>query len=55
MDMQIYRMKDRLKQKDLFIQWKPVSQKIEDYFTKHHPYHHHKENFQPTLYGKCPN
>ena len=37
MDMQFYWMKDRVKQKDSFVHWKPGSQNMGDYFTKHHP------------------
>ena len=36
-------MKDRVKQKDLFVYWKPGSQNMGDYFTKHHPPHQHRE------------
>ena len=43
MDMQFYWMKDRVKQKDFFVYWKPGSQNTGDYFTKHHQPHHHRE------------
>ena len=36
-------MKNRVKQKDFFVYWKPGSQNMGDYFTKHHPPHHHRE------------
>ena len=40
-NMPFYWMKERLKQKYLFVYWNPVSQNMWDYFTKHHPPHHH--------------
>ena len=42
MDMRFYWMKDRVKQKDSLVYWKPGSQNMVDYFTKNHPPHHHK-------------
>ena len=50
MDMQFYWMKDRLKQKDFFVYWKPESQNIGDYLTKHHPPHHHRKICATHLY-----
>ena len=43
MDMQFYWMEDRVKKKELFVYWKPGSQNMGDYFTKHHPPYHQKE------------
>ena len=43
-------MKDRVKQKDFFVYWKPGSQNMRDYFTKHHPPHHQKEICATYLY-----
>ena len=43
MGMRYYWMKYRLKQKYLFVYWKPRIQNMEDYFTKHHPPHHRRE------------
>ena len=43
-------MKDRLKQKDFFIYWKPGNQNMGDYFTKHHPPYHHREIRATYLY-----
>ena len=43
-------MKDRIKQKDFFVYWKPRSQNMGDYFTKHHPPHHHREIRATYLY-----
>ena len=50
MDMQFYWMKDRVKQKDFFVYWKPGIQNMGDYFTKHHPPHHHREIHATYLY-----
>ena len=38
-EMPFYWMKDRVKQKDFFVYWKPGSQNMGDSFTKHHPPH----------------
>ena len=43
-------MKDKVKQKDFFVYWKPGSQNMRDYFTKHHPPHNHKEICATYLY-----
>ena len=43
-------MKDKVKQKDFFVYWKPGSQNMRDYFTKHHPPHIHKEICATYLY-----
>ena len=43
-------MKDRVKLKDFFVYWKPGSQNIGNYFTKHHPPHHHREIRATYLY-----
>ena len=50
MYMQFYWIKDRVKQKDFFVYWKTGSQNMEDYFTKHHPPHHHRELCAMYLY-----
>ena len=42
MDMRFYWMKDRVKQNNFFVYWKPGCQNMGNYFTKHHPTHHHK-------------
>ena len=42
MDMQLYWMKERVKQKDFFVYSKLGSQNMEDDLTKHHPPHHHR-------------
>ena len=43
-------MKDRVKQKDFFVYWKPGSQNMGDYFTKHHPPHHHNKIDQKIVH-----
>ena len=43
-------MKERVKQKDFFVYWKPGSQNMGDYFSKHHPPHHHREIWATYLY-----
>ena len=50
MEMRCYWMKDRVKQKDFFVYWKPGSQNMRDYFTKHHPPHHHRDICAMYLY-----
>ena len=50
MDMQFYWIKDRLKQKDFFVYWKPGSQNMGDYFTKYHPPHTDREICATYLY-----
>ena len=50
MDMQFYWMKDRVKQKGFFVYWTPVNQNTVNYFTKHHPPHHHREICATYLY-----
>ena len=50
MYMQFYWMKDRVKQKHYFFFWKPGSQNMGDYFTRHHPPHQHREICVTYLY-----
>ena len=50
MDMRFYWMKDRVKQKDFFVYWKPGSKNRGDYFTEHHPPHHYREIRATYLY-----
>ena len=45
-------MKDRVKQKDFFVYWKPGIQNMGDYFTKHPPPHHYREICATYLYTK---
>ena len=42
MKIRFYWMKDRVKQKDFCVYCKPGSQNMGNYFTKHHPPHHHR-------------
>ena len=48
--MQFYWIKERVKQKDFFVYWKPGSQNMGDYFTKHHPPHHNREILAARFY-----
>ena len=48
--MWFYWMKERVKQKDVFVYWKPGSQNTGDYFTEHHSPHHHREIRATYLY-----
>ena len=43
MEIKVYWMEDRVKQKDFFVYWKPGNQNMGDYFTKHHPSHHNRK------------
>ena len=43
-------MEDRVKSKQFLVYWKPGSQNMGDYFTKHHPPHHHREIRATYLY-----
>ena len=48
--MQFYWIKDRLKQKDFFVDWKLGSQNMGDYLTKNYPPYHHREICATYLY-----
>ena len=41
-DMQFYWLKDRVKQGQFIIHWKPGRDNHADYWTKHHPASHHR-------------
>ena len=43
MDMRFYWVRDRVKQGQFLIHWKPGAINLADYHTKHHPAAHHKE------------
>ena len=43
-------MKERVKQEDFFVYWKPGVQNMGDCFTKHHPPHHHREICSTYMY-----
>jgi len=47
MDMRFYWIKDRVKQGQFRIHWKPGEENHADYFTKHHPPSHHQA-MRPT-------
>jgi hypothetical protein len=42
MDMRFYWVRDRVKQKQFYIYWKPGDTNYGDYFTKHHNTPHHR-------------
>ena len=50
MYIRFYQMKDRVKQKDFFVYWKPGSQNMGDYLTKHHSPYQHREIHVIYLY-----
>jgi hypothetical protein len=41
-DMRFYWVRDRTQQKQFHIYWAPGTSNLGDYFTKHHPAHHHQ-------------
>ena len=43
MDMRIHWMRDRIKQKQFVLYWKPGQENLADYPTKHHSGRHHKK------------
>ena len=43
MDMRIHWMRDRIKQKQFVLHWKPGQENLADYPTKHHSGRHHKK------------
>lgn len=43
MDMRYYWVRDRVKQGQFFIHWKPGKTNLGDYHTKHHPTQHHRD------------
>ena len=43
MDMRIHWMRDRIKQKQFILYWKPGQENLADYPTKHHSGRHHKK------------
>jgi hypothetical protein len=42
MDMRFYWICDRVKQNQFIIYWRPGTENLGDYFTKHHPASHHR-------------
>ena len=43
MDMRYYWLRDRIKQGQFMIYWRPGTENYGDYFTKHHPTAHHQK------------
>jgi hypothetical protein len=41
-DMRFYWIRDRVKQNQFIIYWRPGTENLGDYFTKHHPTSHHR-------------
>ena len=50
MDMRYYWVRDRVKQGQFFIHWKPGTSNLGDYHTKHHPTQHHRDVRPVYLY-----
>eukprot|EP00957_Ditylum_brightwellii_P016830 1268386-Ditylum_brightwellii.AAC.1 len=48
-DMQLYWVKDRVKQGHFQIYWEPGRNNKADYFTKHYPPAHHKKRSNPDI------
>jgi hypothetical protein len=42
MDMRFYWIRDRVQQKHFIVYWRPGTENLADYFTKHHPTAHHR-------------
>ena len=42
MDMRFHWMQDRVRQNHFLVHWAPGITNLADYFSKHHPLHHHK-------------
>jgi hypothetical protein len=65
MDMRFYWLRDRVRQGQFIVYWKPGKTNKADYFTKHHATKHHreirynylkkpdKENRKPSSYYDC--
>ena len=53
MDMSLYWVIDRVKQKHIDVFWKPGVSNLGNYFTKHHSPAHHKVMI--PVYLHCPN
>jgi hypothetical protein len=43
MDMRYHWLTDRVRQKQFDVYWRPGRGHLEDYHTKHHSAHHHKD------------
>jgi hypothetical protein len=42
MDMPFYWIQNRVKQNQFIVYWQPGTEKLANYFTKHHPASHHR-------------
>jgi hypothetical protein len=51
MDMRFYWIRDRVRQGQFHVYWKPGKQNKADYFTKHHPITHHRAIRSTYLYA----
>jgi hypothetical protein len=51
MDMRFYWIRDRVRQGQFHVYWKPGKQNKADYFTKHHPVAHHRAIRSTYLYA----
>ena len=49
-DMRYYWLQDRQQMKQIDIYWQPKKLNLADYFSKHHPIHHHKSMRPVVLY-----
>jgi hypothetical protein len=43
MDMRFYWIRDRVQQQQVIVYWRPGTENLADYFTKHHAASHHRE------------
>jgi hypothetical protein len=55
MDMRFYWIRDRVQQGQFIIYWRPGTENLADYYTKHHPASHHRQiretYLQPSTHG----
>jgi hypothetical protein len=50
MDMRYHWLTDRVRQKQLDVYWRPGSENLGDYHTKHHSAQHHKDMYHLILH-----
>ena len=53
-DMRFYWIRDRVRQGQFLIHWKPGTENYADYFTKHHPPSHHRKIWSKYLCDRRP-
>ena len=53
-DMRFYWIQDRIKMGHFHVFWRPGSENLADYWTKHHPTAHHRE-MRPVILNSKPN